>query len=69
MAFIPANPQKGDRIRIDADVRVIAGTYTKGHIFTIVENGDLGYTLRDDDGRFLYDFGRLGEPYTVLSRD
>jgi hypothetical protein len=34
MAFIPSNPQVGDRVRIQTDTKVSAGTYTAGHEFT-----------------------------------
>lgn len=68
MTFVPNNPTVGSRIRIDHDVEVIAGTYTRGHEFTITEEGGRGWSLRDDNGNELHDFGRLGERFTILRR-
>ena len=54
MAFIPANPQVGDKVRLTHDVRVIAGTYTRGHEFKIAEYTNRGgMLLVDKDGRTL----------------
>ncbi len=55
MAFIPANPQIGDRVRLTQDVQVLSGTYTKGHEFVITSHGSRGYTMEGEGGRGLYD--------------
>ena len=55
MAFIPNGPKVGDRVRIMHDVRVPAGTYTKGHEFTITGYSFRGPDMVDDDGRPLYE--------------
>jgi hypothetical protein len=53
MAFIPSTQQIGDKVRLTKNVKVMAGTYTVGHEFTITGKGDRGYDLIDDHGRNL----------------
>lgn len=61
MAFIPGNtvfcPAVGDRVRLKRDVRVGAGTFTKGHELTVISIGERGPNLVDDDGHYLTEMG------------
>jgi hypothetical protein len=52
MAFISDTPV-GKKVRLTQDLKVVGGTYTKGHEFVIVERAAVGFNLRDDSGREL----------------
>lgn len=59
--FIPNNHGRnvGDRVRITSDVKVLRGTYTAGHRFTVVSRGPRGLDLVDDDGNKLLETGLI----------
>ena len=65
MTFIPANPTVGGDA-LNHDDSVIKGTFNAGTEFTITDDGGRGYSLVDDEGNEMHDFGRLGEHYTVV---
>lgn len=49
-----SNSRIGKKVRLTQDVEVLAGTYTKGHEFTITGYSDRGeMDLKDDNGLFL----------------
>jgi len=47
----------GDKVKINRDVDVLAGTFTAGHEFTVVSMGARGPDLKDSDGNVLGEMG------------
>jgi hypothetical protein len=70
MTFIP-DPKivnVGDRVKIDSDVKLIVGTFTAGHEFSVIGEGFRGFTLRDDEGREMHDCSMPFVSMTVVKR-
>lgn len=61
MTFIPNNDRisVGDRVRLNRDVTVLAGTFTKGHEFKVEQISGPVVHLIDDEGRGLNDIEPL----------
>ncbi len=55
--FIPNGIKDNDRVRLTRPVHVFAGTYTKGHEFTVVSVGTRGPNLIDEDGNLVLEAG------------
>lgn len=56
MTFIPNgswNLRVGRRVRLTRDVKVLKGTFTKGHELTITNIGPRGPDMIDDNGEKL----------------
>lgn len=52
--FIPKERIRvGSKVELDEDVKVLAGTFTKGHRFTVIGEGERGFDLEDEDGNKL----------------
>lgn len=49
--------KQGDRVRSTKEFRTMAGTFTAGHVFTVVGETERGWMLQDDDGNGLNDAG------------
>ena len=45
----------GSRVRINDDVDMTHCVYKKGHEFTIVDEGERGFDLKDEDGNMIYE--------------
>ena len=57
MAFIP-NPDIiniGDRVRLVGHIKMFYGTFTEGHEFTVIGDGERGLSVEDDDERRIYE--------------
>lgn len=59
MTFIPNKTTStvGARVKLNRDIQMWHGTFTKGHVFTVVSVGVRGPDLKDDDGRELLEMG------------
>jgi len=53
IVFIPATIGKGDKVQLWNDVKVIKGTFTAGHQFTVIAVGERGLDVIDSDGNTL----------------
>lgn len=49
--------KQGDRVRSNKEISTMAGTFTAGHVFTVVGETERGLVLQDDDGNGLNDAG------------
>lgn len=56
--FIPDHSikekEEGIKVILRNDYQIKGGTFTKGHIFTIINKSANGLILQDDDGNILY---------------
>lgn len=57
MTFIPNEPTAGERVRITTIASTMRGTFTRGHEFKLIAVGPRGYSLQDDDGNELHEYG------------
>jgi hypothetical protein len=60
--FIPRTPliKIGDRVCSTKVIHTLSGTFTPGHVFTIVGETHRGWVLKDDDGNGANDVGWAG---------
>lgn len=65
MVFIPntGNFSKGDKVRLTESAETLQGTFTAGHVFTVVDYTLRGWDLEDEDGNCLYEYEILGGCY------
>ena len=56
--FIPDHSiiekEEGVKVILRNDYQIKGGTFTKGHIFTIIDKSANGLILQDDDGNIIY---------------
>jgi len=71
MVFVRKIIDIGDRVEAVKDIDIIRGTFTKGHVFTVVGCNNRGFNLIDDEGNECNDvppeFVKRIEPVTQES--
>lgn len=67
--FIP-NESKikvGDQIKLTQPLETFAGTFTTGHLFKVVSEGERGLDLEDFDGRKVGECGLIQHTFRKVS--
>lgn len=54
----------GDRVRLTHNVKTLSGTFTRGHEFNVIGDGERGFDLQDDESRKILECG----PFVTLEK-
>lgn len=55
-----SNTNVGKKVQLLEDVSTMSGTFTKGHIMTIIDETSRGWDLEDADGNRILEAGFYG---------
>ncbi|QXN76498.1 hypothetical protein [Escherichia phage BF17] len=62
-----SNTNVGKKVQLLEDVSTMSGTFTKGHIMTIIAETSRGWDLEDADGNRILEAGYFGHiEYKIL---
>lgn len=66
MAFLPKKTDIGRTVRLIKPISCMAGTYTVGHEFKIIGQGNRGHDLEDKDGNRIIECGLHRDCYKFV---
>lgn len=68
MTFIPNGDELkvGDRVELTQPIKILSGTFTAGHQFTVTYAGSRGIDIIDDDGREVGECGLIQHTFRKI---